>query len=72
MIATVGGFDVFVPMMYRSFGRPGVAETMNHDVKSLHLPMRSLLALVLLSITLSAYAQTADGPDTIIAQENAF
>jgi hypothetical protein len=34
--------------------------------------MRSLLALVLLSITVSAYAQTTDAPDTIIAQENAF
>ena len=34
--------------------------------------MRSPLALVLLSITVSAYVQTAGAPDTIIAQENAF
>ena len=34
--------------------------------------MRSLLALVLLSITASAYGQTTGAPDTIIAQENAF
>src|ERR1700744_5304523 len=45
---------------------------MNPDVRSLNLPMRSLLALVLLSITVSAYAQTTGAPDTIIAQENAF
>jgi hypothetical protein len=34
--------------------------------------MRSLLTLVLLSITVSAYAQTTSAPDTIIEQENAF
>jgi len=34
--------------------------------------MRSLLVLVLLFVSLSAYAQTAEAPDTIIAQENAF
>jgi len=34
--------------------------------------MRSLLALVLLSITVFAHAQTTGAPDTIIEQENAF
>jgi hypothetical protein len=34
--------------------------------------MRSLLALVLLSFTVSADAQTMSAPDAIIAQENAF
>ena len=34
--------------------------------------MRSLLALVLVSINVAGYAQTAEPPDTIIAQENAF
>jgi len=34
--------------------------------------MRSLLALLLLCITVSAYAQTTDASDAIIAQENAF
>jgi hypothetical protein len=34
--------------------------------------MRLLLTLVLLSVTVSAYAQTTTASDTIIAQENAF
>jgi hypothetical protein len=42
------------------------------DLRSLNLPMRSLLTLVLLSTTMSAYAQTTGVPDAIIEQENAF
>jgi hypothetical protein len=49
-----------------------LAKNMNPNVRSPNLPMRSLIALILLSIAASAYAQTANAPDTIIAQENAF
>src|SRR5271155_2968207 len=45
---------------------------MKPDFRSSRLPMRSLLALVLLFITVSAYAQPAGASDTIIEQENAF